>query len=98
ADTSAKYGPLSAKQLDETLYDLKFKKKSSPMAQLADLYLYPIARGGYAPSYRPYVMLKDKQKLINDCLGEDDVAHIGIKYSCFDLIEKEQSKNKKNRK
>jgi hypothetical protein len=38
-DNMAKYAPLSATELAETLYDLDFKKKSSPMVQVADLYL-----------------------------------------------------------
>jgi hypothetical protein len=47
AATSEKYGPLSQPELNETLYELDFKFKSSPMAQLADLYLWPICMGGY---------------------------------------------------
>jgi hypothetical protein len=40
-DNMAKYAPLSATELADTLYDLKFRKKSSPLIQIADLYLYP---------------------------------------------------------
>jgi hypothetical protein len=36
-DAMAKYAPLSQEQLAQTLYDLDFKAKSSPMAQIADL-------------------------------------------------------------
>jgi hypothetical protein len=39
ADTSDKYVPLSAAELRATLYEFKLKAKTSPMAQLADLYL-----------------------------------------------------------
>lgn len=85
--TSAKYAPMSASELSKTLYELRFKKKSSPMAQLADLYLYPIARGGYAPDYRPYRALREHKMLIDDHLDDDGRPHLGIKYSCFELVE-----------
>jgi hypothetical protein len=61
-DTMARYAPLSKEELAFTLYDLKFKAKSSPMAQVADLYTYPLARGGYDPDYFPYAQLKGNQK------------------------------------
>jgi hypothetical protein len=95
-DPSAKYAPLGAAELAHTLYDLDFKAKSSPMAQIADLYTYPIARGGYDPEYFPYVQLRQRNKLIDSLLTEEEVPHLGIKYSCFDLVETE--KNKRSRK
>lgn len=83
--TSDKYGPLTANQLKDTLYDLKFKSKTSALAQLADLYLYPIARGGYDATYLPYKMLREKKRLIDDLLPTDELESRGIKYSCFEL-------------
>jgi hypothetical protein len=103
ASPSAKYQPLSAIELRETLYDLDFKNKSSPMAQIADLYLYPIARGGYQPAYAPYVLLQKKRKLIDAHLEAESIPHLGIKYSCFELANAAQVKasrrlqNKKSR-
>jgi hypothetical protein len=91
-----KYAPLTAAELKETLYDLDFKKKSSPLVQVADLYLYPMARGGYQPEYAPYVFLRDKKKLIDDILETEEIPHLGIKYSCFELVR--AAKNKKSRK
>lgn len=90
---SAHYAPLSQEELNNTLYDLKFKKKSSPMAQIADLYTYPIARGGYDPEYGPYTQLKSNCRLLDCLLTGDEVPHLGIKYSCFELA----IKNKKSR-
>jgi hypothetical protein len=95
SDTSAKYAPLSQQELAETLYDLDFKAKSSPMVQIADLYVYPMARGGYDPAYGPYMQLREQKKLIDDHLSDEEIPHLGIKYSCFELVEK--SKNKKSR-
>jgi hypothetical protein len=94
-DNMAKYAPLSATELTETLYDLDFKKKSSPMVQVADLYLYPMARGGYDPTYLPYKSLRGSKKLIDDLLTEDEIPHLGIKYSCFEHVRKVDAKTKK---
>jgi hypothetical protein len=87
-DTSAKYAPLNADLLRETIYDLDFKSKSSPMVQLADLYAYPIARGGYEPEYFPYAQLRTRKKLLDDIVDSKAVDHLGIKYSCFELAKK----------
>lgn len=87
-DTSSKYQPLSAEELKDTLYSLKFKAKSSALAQLADLYLYPIARGGYEMGYRPYTILRAHKKLIDDELDDETRNIIGIKYSCFEHVRR----------
>jgi len=96
ADNSAKYAPLSAGDLAYTLYDLDFKAKTSPMVQLADLYTYPIARGGYEPTYYPYTQLKAQNKLLDNVIEAEAVPHLGIKYSCFELVAKPI--NKKSQK
>lgn len=82
---AAKYDPLSQRELSSVLYDFKTKDKSSPMIQFADLYLYPMCRGGYEPQYRPYRSLRDARKLRDDHLLEQEVEVLGIKYSCFEL-------------
>lgn len=86
ADSSSKYAPLGAQQLRETLYELHFREKSSPMAQFADLYLWPICIGGYHAANRPYERLKDDSKLIECTLPEEAWPALGSKYSCFDLV------------
>lgn len=85
SDTSAKYGPLAPEVLRHTLWDLKFKTKSSPLVQLADLYLYPLCRAGYEQSYRPYQVLRDEGKIIDSVLPIEAIAQSGVKYSCFDF-------------
>jgi hypothetical protein len=95
ADNMSKYAPLSAEELADTLYDLKFRKKSSPLIQIADLYLYPMARGGYDPDYLPYRALRDRKKLIDDLLTEEEIPHLGVKYSCFEFLREAQAKSKK---
>lgn len=88
APTSAKYAPLTSTELKSTLYEFRTKEKSSPVMQLADLYLWPIAIGGYDPQNLPYRKLMKDNKLINCHLSAEEVDHKGIKYSCWDLVQK----------
>jgi hypothetical protein len=86
ADTSDKYGPLTVDQFRETLYDFKIKYKSSPMVQLADLYLWPMSMGGYHGSNRPYQRLKEDGKLIECTLKPEEWPMLATKYYCFEKI------------
>jgi hypothetical protein len=86
ADTSAKYRPLSAQEFQETLYEFRPKYKSSPMVQLADLFLWPICMGGYHASNRPYGRLMTDGKLIECVMPEKDWPVLATKYSCFDKV------------
>jgi hypothetical protein len=84
-ENAAKYNPLDQPDLANTLYDLKIKSKSSPMMQIADLYLYPICKGGYDANHYPYQILKAYQKLIDFHVIEPSSG--GIKYYCFGGIK-----------
>ncbi|WP_338822086.1 DUF3800 domain-containing protein [Bradyrhizobium septentrionale] len=92
------YAPLTQEQLHDTLYDLDFKAKSSPMAQIADLYAYPLARGGYDPEYSPYQMLRANSRVIDDHLTKEEIPHLGIKYSCFEVAIKSGLAKKEGQK
>jgi len=81
------YGPLTPTQLKETLYEFRTKEKSSPIMQIADLYLWPMAIGGYHGSNRTYARLKQDKKLIDCHLRIDEIASRGIKYSCWELVK-----------
>lgn len=81
------YAPLTAAELKATLYEFRTKKKSSPIMQLADLYLWPMAIGGYHRSNRTYARLLADQKLIDAHVEAEAVDKLGIKYSCWDLVE-----------
>lgn len=81
--SSAKYSPLAATDFQRVLTDLEFKDKASRGLQLADLVLYPIAKGGYDPGYRPYRAMKEAGKLLDCILPEEDIPAMGVKYSCF---------------
>lgn len=85
--TSGKYAPLDAATLNNVLYDFKTKNKSSPLAQVADLYLWPMCKGGYHEENRPYQQLLSSGKLMDNLHQQEDVASRGIKYSCFELAQ-----------
>lgn len=87
---SGKYAPLSREQFTSTLYDLRFKEKSSPMAQLADLFLWPVCMGGYHLGNRPYQRLMGDKKLIECFLPETDHAMLASKYSCFEGVVRKE--------
>ncbi len=61
----------------------KRRTKEAAMMQVADLMLYPMAKGGYDPTYKPYVDLMKSGKLIDALVPEQDRSSLGIKYSCF---------------
>lgn len=88
--SSAQYSPLTATEFSETLHEIRFKTKSSPMAQVADLYLWPIALAGYEPRNRPYVALQTAGRLIESRLSPSQVDVSGSKYSCFELVRRHQ--------
>lgn len=88
--SSAQYSPLTADEFRETLHEIRFKTKSSPMAQVADLYLWPIALAGYAPGNRPYVALQSAGRLIESRLPPSQLDAGGSKYSCFELVHRYQ--------
>lgn len=85
--SSSKYEPLTIEELNNTLYDLKFKNKSSRLAQMADLYLWPMCIGGYDKSNKTYSRLLKDNKLIDCFLDQERRPFLGIKYSCWELAK-----------
>jgi hypothetical protein len=85
ASTSAKYGPLSPQIFKEVLYDFKLKDKSSPLAQIADMYLWPICMGGYDKENLPYKALMAARRLVEYAEPKGGESDLGTKYSCFDF-------------
>ena len=83
---SDKYRPLSQRELKATLYDFKMKHKSSPLTQLADLYLWPLCIGGYHKSNRTYARLVADGKLVEHRLVPEEIDLMGSKYSCFEGV------------
>ena len=86
-NTSEKYRPLAPDEFKQTLLEFAPRRKESPMAQLADLYLWPICMGGYNKANRPYKRLFDDGKLIECIITPDLHEERATKYSCFDNIK-----------
>ncbi|MEN9912895.1 MAG: hypothetical protein RLY66_303 [Candidatus Parcubacteria bacterium] len=85
ASTSSKYSPVEAKDFRAVvLGDPRRQMKKSPLIQIADLYLYPMIKGGYDKEYPPYKMLMKENKLIDTHLSNETITTCGIKYSCFE--------------
>lgn len=88
-DTSATYGRLKSSDFKSTVIGTPTRgSKSSKLLQIADLYLYPMAKGGYDKSYRAYSELMEAGRLIDAHLPSSEKNSHGIKYSCFDFQEK----------
>ena len=86
---SSSYSSLSNVDFSETvLGDPKRLTKKSPLIQFADLYLYPLVKGGYDQQYSPYCELKNANRIVDTIIADDKVASCGIKYSCFELVGK----------
>jgi hypothetical protein len=90
AGRSAKYKPMSTAALKRTLYDLKFKNKDSAVMQMADIFLYPIARGRYEPTNQPWQTLTKEKKVIDFHVSSPET--LGVKYSCFELVDARHDK------
>lgn len=83
-DTSAKYSPLAARVLAETLYEFQTKNKTSPPMQIADICLWPMCIGGYKPDNKSYLALRTAGALVDCKLLPEEIPACGIKYSCWD--------------
>jgi hypothetical protein len=92
SSSSAQYAPMASNQMKDTLWECRKKFKSSPIMQLADLYLWPICKGGYEHDYKPLLALRAHHKTINCVLPAHEHNVMGIKYSCFEP-EKQKGKD-----
>lgn len=84
-DEASKYESLSAEEFTfHIMGEPNRVTKKVPMIQIADLMLYPLAKGGYDPTYAPYVSLMNAKRVIDAELEEKERPSRGVKYSCFD--------------
>lgn len=84
-DTSAKYTALTKEDFERIIIsEPRRKDKNNLYTQIADLYLYPMAKRQYEPTYNPWVKFYENKKVIDSLLPEEDWPYKGIKYSCFD--------------
>jgi hypothetical protein len=86
---SIPYAPLGAAEFGDTLYELRFKRKSSPMAQIADMYLWPMVMCRYMADYRPTLALRAANRLVECHLEVGEIAADGSKYSCFEQVDRD---------
>jgi hypothetical protein len=85
--TSAEYALLRAADFKDTLIELRFKAKTSPPMQLADLYLWPIAMHRYGRGGLPYEKFREAGTLIEAKLSSNLISSRGAKCSCFQLVD-----------
>lgn len=84
-DAASKYEDLSAEEFTfHIMGEPNRVTKKVPMIQIADLMLYPLAKGGYDATYAPYVSLMNSKRVIDAELEEKERPSRGVKYSCFD--------------
>ena len=93
-ESSKAYGGLQTEDFtNHVLGEPRRKKKRNLYVQLADLYLYPMAKSKYESTYSPWVELCRNQKVIDALLGADKLPTRGIKYSCFDEWDSKKPRN-----
>lgn len=84
AGNSAKYMPLTQADFANTLGTIEWKTKSSRMLQIADSYIYAIARQKYDRNFGIFRHLRDTSRIINFALEDtDSIKAMGIKYYCY---------------
>jgi hypothetical protein len=83
---AAQYSPLASDTLSQCLRGIEGKKKNNPILQVADLCLYPVARGMDNPNDRAYLALKENNLLVDTKLESEEIKSLGIKYYCFDHL------------
>jgi hypothetical protein len=84
-NNSIKYESLTAEDFKKLfLGNPRWRKKVNQFVQIADLYLYPMAKRKYDPTYNPWVKLFENKKVIDALIPENQWQKCGIKYSCFD--------------
>ncbi len=85
-DNADKYTPLAPRVYDRVIIgDAQSQPKSNFFLQIADLYIYPIAKRAYQPAYLPWVLLYESQHVIDALLDPERRPNEGIKYYCFDI-------------
>ena len=84
--TSSKYGPMDPAELARTLIDLEGKDKRSKLMQVADSFVYAIAKGRYEPYLPIHAALVAGNRIIDGHLATADAPSMGVKYSCFDGV------------
>jgi hypothetical protein len=83
---AAQYLPLAGDEISKCLRGIEGKKKENPILQVADLCLYPVAKGMDNPNDRAYLAMKERKILVDTRLEDEESKVLGIKYYCFDHL------------
>ncbi|MCJ2080670.1 DUF3800 domain-containing protein [Methylobacterium sp. J-090] len=83
ASNSGKYDPLTKEDFGTILGRVQYKPKAFSLLQIADSYVYAMARWRYDKHYPLYRHLRDHAR-IADFAFPGEGPKIGIKYYCFD--------------
>jgi hypothetical protein len=87
ATTSAKYLPLTADDFGYLLLDIEGKGKSNRLMQIADSYVYAIARGSYERKFSIYRRISEGGKLVTSQVPPEMAATLGVKTYCFEIFK-----------
>ena len=80
---SGKYEPMPKEEFASILGRIQYKPKAFPLLQLADSYVYAMARAGYDKKFDLYRHVRDRAR-IADFAFPGEGAKLGVKYYCFD--------------
>ncbi|MEA2112902.1 MAG: DUF3800 domain-containing protein [Patescibacteria group bacterium] len=95
-ETALRYDPVDKEDYKEIILgEPKRKRKWNLFVQIADLYLYPMAKGRYDAEFLPWKMLQKYGRVIDAHLPEVSLDIEGIKYSCFEDFDNLESKKPK---
>lgn len=91
-ETSAKYSSLTCEDYKKVVVgEPRRRGKENLSIQIADLYLYPMAKMRYDPDYKPWKVLFDNNKVVDALLPPGCAESQGIKYSCFEGVGQQKT-------
>lgn len=82
AATSAKYLPLTPDEFNHLLLDIEGKNKSNRLMQIADTYVYAIARGSYDRKFGIYRRIAESGRLVTSQVASGLSPILGVKTYC----------------
>jgi len=81
---SSKYAPLGVADFSTVLGRIEYKAKAHPILQIADSYIYAMARYKFDKKYELYRDLRDHNRIADFAVPEGMSKTLGVKYYCFD--------------
>lgn len=81
---SSRYAPLTKDEFSAILGRIDHKPKAHPILQVADSYIYAIARHKYDQRYPLWRHLRDRKRIADFAVPEGMSKTLGVKHYCFD--------------